>query len=154
MVHSHISYCLNVYGCANTTNLQRLRVKQKEAIGIITNAGYRDHTAPLFKQNCILPLDDMTKYSNLLFVHHYSNLHLPLSFHELWTLNRILNPARLLRNANDLRIPQHNFASLKRLPMFVFPRTWNEEDAASKTIQSFILFNKQLKCALLSSIVD
>jgi hypothetical protein len=37
IVHSHISYCLNVYGSANTTNLQRFRVKQKESICIINN---------------------------------------------------------------------------------------------------------------------
>ena len=28
MVHSHLSYCINVYSCANTTALQKLRVKQ------------------------------------------------------------------------------------------------------------------------------
>ena len=153
MVHSHISYCLNVYGNANTTNLQRLRVKQKESIRVINNAGYRDHTAPLFKLNCILPLDEMIKFSNLLFMHRYSNLNLPISFHETWTLNRILNPDRPLRNANDLRIPHHNFASLKRLPMFAFPRVWNEEDAVRKSIPSINRYKKQLKCALLSSIV-
>ncbi len=78
MVHSHISYCLNVYGNANTTNLQRQRVKKKESIRVINNAGYRDHTASLFKLNCILPLDEMIKFSNLLFMHRYSNLNLPL----------------------------------------------------------------------------
>jgi hypothetical protein len=46
MIHSHLSYCINVYGCAYTTNLQRLRVKQKEAIRILSNVGYRDHTPP------------------------------------------------------------------------------------------------------------
>ena len=30
MIHTHLSYCLNVYGCANTTALQKLRVKQKK----------------------------------------------------------------------------------------------------------------------------
>jgi hypothetical protein len=34
MVHSHLSYCLNVYSCANTTALQKLRVKQKEALKV------------------------------------------------------------------------------------------------------------------------
>jgi len=153
MVHSHISYCINVYGCANTTNLQRLRIKQKEAIRIINNAGYRDHTAPLYKQNCILPIDEMIKFSNLLFMHKFSNLNLPLSFHDVWSLNRNLNPARLLRNANDLRIPPHNYATLKRLPLFTFPRIWNEEDVTRKSIQSFALYKKQLKLALLSSII-
>ncbi len=42
-----------------------LKLKQKEAIRIVCNAGYRDHTNPLFKQIGILPLDDLIKYSNL-----------------------------------------------------------------------------------------
>jgi hypothetical protein len=37
IVHSHISYCLNVYRSANTNNLQRFRVKQEESICIIDN---------------------------------------------------------------------------------------------------------------------
>ena len=153
MVHSHLSYCINVYGSANTTNLQRLRVKQKEAIRVINNAGYRDHTAPLFKENGILAIDEMIKLSNLLFMHRFINRNLPLSFHDLWSLNRIQNPARLLRNANDLRIPAHNYATLKRLPLFTFPRIWNEEDAARKTIPSLKLYKKETRIALLASIV-
>ncbi len=49
MVHSHIVYCMSIYSCAYSTSLNKLRVKQKEAIRIICNAGYREHTAPLFK---------------------------------------------------------------------------------------------------------
>ena len=49
MVHSHIVYCLNVYSCANITSLSPLKIKQKEAIRVITNSGYRDHTAPLLR---------------------------------------------------------------------------------------------------------
>ncbi len=56
MVHSHLVYCINIYSCANTTSLNKLRVKQKQAVRIICNAGIRDHTAPLFAQLRILPL--------------------------------------------------------------------------------------------------
>jgi hypothetical protein len=59
MIHSHLSYCLNVYSCANTTSLKKLRIKQKEAIRFISLAGYRDHTKSLFVQNKILSLDEM-----------------------------------------------------------------------------------------------
>jgi hypothetical protein len=55
-----------------TTNLQRLRIKQKEAIRVICNAGYRDPTKPLFKSQKILPLDEMIKFANLKFLHRYS----------------------------------------------------------------------------------
>ncbi len=52
MINSHIVYCNNVYGCDNQTSLQKLKVKQKEAIRIISNVGYREHTNPLFKLGC------------------------------------------------------------------------------------------------------
>jgi hypothetical protein len=151
MVHSHLAYCINVYGCANSTNLQRLRIKQKEAVRIINNVGYRDHTLPLFKQNGILPLDEMIKFAKLKFMHCYVHLRLPLSFHELWPYNRDVNPERVLRNANNLRIPPHHFATIKRLPMFNFPQVWNEEDDR-KYNPSLKIYCNLLKSALLHSL--
>jgi hypothetical protein len=59
MFHSNIAYGINIYGCANTTNLEKLRVKQKQAICIISNAPFRAHTAPLFKELKILPIDQL-----------------------------------------------------------------------------------------------
>jgi hypothetical protein len=151
MIHSHLSYCINVYGCAYTTSLQRLRVKQKESIRIVNNVGYRDHTLQLFKENLILPLDEMIKFAKLKFMHCYANQKLPLSFHGIWPQNRDVNPARILRNANDLRIPPHHFATIKRLPIFNFPQVWNEEEER-KSIPSLKLYCKTLKTALLNSL--
>ncbi len=74
--------------------------------------------SPLFKQNLVLPLDEMIKFAKLKFMHCYANLKLPLSFHDLWPLNRDVNPERVLRNANNLRIPPHHFATIKRMPLF------------------------------------
>jgi hypothetical protein len=152
MIHSHLSYCINVYGCAYTTNLQRLRVKQKEAIRSINNAGYRDHTVPLFKTNQILPLDEMIKFTKLKFMHCYIHRNLPLSFHEMWPFNRDANPNRVLHNANDLCIPAHHFATIKRLPLFNFPSVWNEEEERKYNPSSKV-YCCQLKKALLNSLV-
>jgi hypothetical protein len=49
MIHSHIVYCINVYGCAYTTSLHRLKIKQKEAVRIISNVGYRQCWAAILK---------------------------------------------------------------------------------------------------------
>jgi hypothetical protein len=140
MMHSHLSYCINIYSCAITTNLQKLRVKQKEAIRIICNAGYRDHTIPLFISKKILPLNEMVKFATLKFMHSYTHKKnkLPLSFHETWTLNLNRNPNCLLRNANDLFVPAHHFATVKRFPLFTFPLVWNEE-TERKYIPSHII---------------
>jgi hypothetical protein len=88
MVHSHLVYCVNVYGCANSTSLNKLKLKQKEAIRIIANAGHRDHTAPLFAQLKLLPLDEIIRYNKLKFMHSYTHNLLPISFRHMWTLNR------------------------------------------------------------------
>jgi len=128
MVHSHLVYCINVYSCATDTCLNRLILKQKEAIRLIGNAGFRDHTAPLFAQLKILPLTQLIKYSICKFMHSFTHNLLPFSFNQMWVTNRTRNPERVLRNADHLYIPHHNYASLKRMPLFNFPRIWNTED--------------------------
>jgi hypothetical protein len=153
MIHSHLSYCLNVYSCANITTFQKLRIKQKEAIRVISLAGYRDHTKPLFVQNRILPLNEMIQFARLKFMHNYSNQQLPFSFNELWLTNIMRNPNRALRNANDLFVPAHHLASVKRFPLFSFPRIWNEEEER-KHNPSHNFYCKTLKVALLATLVD
>jgi hypothetical protein len=153
MVHSHLSYCINVYSSANTTDLQKLRIKQKEALRVITLAGYRDHTKPLFQQCNILPLDEMIKFARLKFMHNYVNNRLPFSFNEIWIYNHVRNPDRMLRNANDLYVPAHNFATIKRFPLFAFPQAWNEENNR-KLNPSLNCYCKSLKASLLSSLAD
>ena len=60
-------------------------------------------------------------------MHSYTHNLLPISFRHMWTLNRERNLDRILRNADQLYVPPHNFATLKRMPLFDFPNTWNQE---------------------------
>ena len=151
MVHSHIVYCINIYSCATKTHLEKIRLKQKEAIRIITNSGYRDHTQPLFANMSILPLDQLIKYHSLKFMHNFHFRKLPFSFSEMWLTNRNRNPAVNLRNADDLFVPHHKFATLKRMPLFTFPRIWKHEDIAKYNPIPHQYFNS-VKTALLLSL--
>ncbi len=73
---------------------------------------------------------------------------LPVSFYQMWTYNRERNPDRLLRNADDLYVPSHHFATLKRMPLFNFPNIWNlEGDDKFNPVQHRYL--KNLKSNLL-----
>jgi hypothetical protein len=151
MVHSHIVYCLNIYSCANVTTLKPLKLKQKEAIRIVCNVGYREHTGPLFKRLGILPFDDLITYSQLKFMHGFSHGKLPISFNESCVLNRVRNPDLALRNAENLYVPAHHFATTKRFPLFTFPRVWNEANVI-KYNPSQRVFLKYIKSAMLNSI--
>jgi hypothetical protein len=151
MVHSHISYCINVYGTANQTNLMKLEIKQKQAIRAISNSGYRDHTAPLFKKLNILPLEKLITYNKVKFMHSYINRKLPISFAEMWISVRERNPNLALRNANDLYVPPHRIELVKRLPLCAFPKAWNSmpEFKNNARIGKFL---KDLKSHLLETI--
>jgi hypothetical protein len=152
MIHSHLAYCINIYGCASATVLNKLIVKQKEAIRVVSLANYRDHTVPLFKKLNILPLNELIMYSALKFMHKYKHNRLPFSFNEIWTTNRARNPDVILRNADNFYVPAHNFATIKKHPYFYFPKIWNE-DRNDKLNPSHKQYLKCVKSALLNSLV-
>ena len=151
MIHSHLVYCINIYGCANPTALQKLKIKQKEAIRTIANVGYREHTSPLFKQFKILPIEKLIKFYNLKFMHNFAHGRVPLSFADMWITNRTRNPAIELRNADDYYVPTHKMASVKRFPYFQFPKIWNDANIVKRN-PSKCVFLKTVKSALLNEI--
>jgi hypothetical protein len=151
LIHSSISYCLNVYGSANKTALAPLFLKQKKAVRIISRAKYRDHTAPLFANLEILPLDELVTYQRLKFMHCYHHQKLPISFAQLWATNAERNPERVLRNAQDYFIPHHRIETVKRMPLYSFPAAWNVEDNEKYNPNQFA-YLKNLKRRLLANL--
>ena len=59
LVHPYLQYCISVWGSTHPTNLKRLVLLQKRAMRIISKSCYYVHTEPIFKNFCILPLNDM-----------------------------------------------------------------------------------------------
>jgi len=152
LIHSHISYCTSVYGSATPTSLSKLVVMQKKAIRTICNVPSRSHTAPLFKELKILPLEKLILYSKLKFIHNFVHNRLPCSFNETWIQNRERNPRLNLRNVQDLYIKPINYISIKRLPLFTFPSLWNQEHQ-SKSIPESTKCLRSLKIRLLNEII-
>jgi hypothetical protein len=125
---------------------------QKKAIRTICNVPSRTHTAPLFKDLKILPLEKLISYSKLKFMHNFVNQKLPFSFNETWIKNIERNPGLNLRNAQDFYIKPINYISIKRLPLFTFPSLWNQEHH-SKSIPDSAKYLRSLKIRLLNEII-
>ena len=53
LILPHLSYLAMVWGKTYTTNLMPLCLKQKNAIRILCNVKYRDHTPELFYDICL-----------------------------------------------------------------------------------------------------
>ena len=62
------------------------------------------HTANLFKQLEILPLEQLILFTKLNFMYDYLNEKLPKSFANTWNRNNDLN-RRTIRNGNLLNVP-------------------------------------------------
>jgi hypothetical protein len=152
LINSHLTYCSSIYGCANKTTLKKLIQKQKQAVRIIDKSNYRAHTQPIFKNLKILPIEQIIKLSQLKFMHSYNFGKTPLSFVNTWVTNRSRNPEANLRNSENLYILPHHYESIKRLPLFLFPKIWNEEtnEKENPNAKQYI---KSLKTRLISNII-
>ena len=85
-------------------------------------------------------------------MHKFKHGKLPFSFNEIWSTNRARNPDVILRNADNFYVPAHNFATIKKHPLFYFPKIWNE-DSNDKLNPSHKQYLKCVKSALLNSLV-
>ena len=53
-------------------------------------------------------------------------MHAPASLHNTWVTNNSISNNITLRNGNDLHIPLARTDQIKKLPLFHFPKTWND----------------------------
>jgi hypothetical protein len=125
LIHSHLLYCLPIYSCTSHKNLKKLALSQKKAIRIICNAGYRDHTTPLFIKTKILPLTQLITYTQGLLTHSIVHKHSPPTLHNTWQTNYERNPERALRDAQELYVPLATSDQTKKLPYFALANNWN-----------------------------
>ncbi len=82
-------------------------------------------------------------------MHNYNHGKLPFAYNETWITNRMRNLNIELRNADNLYIPAHHMASVRRFPLFTFPKVWNET-ADVKNNPSLPVFFKNVKSAMLN----
>ncbi len=113
--HSHLLYCATIYSCSSQSNINNLFKQQKKAIRNISGAQYLDHTAPLFEQLKILPLDKVIIHAKATFMHSIYYQYAPNSFTDTWSTLAQLHPEMNLRNS-------HNFyLSFPRIELFKRP---------------------------------
>ena len=107
----------------NQSQLNKLFLKQKMAVCILTLSEYNSHTEPLFKKVEILSLPTLIEYFKLQFMHRFVVNWLPRSFESTWSRNaeRRLDPNQVvLRNNEDLFIPPSRLSPQKIFPYSVF----------------------------------
>jgi len=133
MVHCHLVYGNQIWGCANASLITELYRKQKAAVRIISNSSYRAHTEPIFKQFNILPLPSLIEFFKLQFMQRSIQGHLPPSFNNVWFTNETMRSETVsmsLRISDDFFIPVSRLKCYEKMPLYSFPKAWSLLDAS------------------------
>jgi len=137
LIHSHLTYALQIWSCIPDSVIKPLIIKQKIAVRLVAGAKHNAHSEPIFKSLGILPIPKLIYYFNIKFVHEYKNKHLPNIFTNYWPMNRDLRNFendRELRGDYDLNVPFCRLNNSLRTPRFNLPRLWNEFNQPLLTI--------------------
>jgi hypothetical protein len=59
LIHCHLTYANEIWCLSSNSNINGLFLKQKQAVRLVAYVKYNSHSAPLFKQLCILPLESI-----------------------------------------------------------------------------------------------
>ena len=137
-IYPYLSYGTLIWGGTYDTHLQPLIIQQKRTIRTITNAGYRDHTGPLFKQLNLLNLVDIYKFQlgTYMYQARARGEYATQTIYRTRGLNRALPPF------HGLTITKHALsdAGLK---------FWNTLPEPIRLIDNYKRFRKSLKKFLL-----
>ena len=124
-IHSYLNYCSNILCMTNASTIKPLVTLQKKAIRIINKSEFHAHTAPLFKNEGILPIKKLIDYNAYLFMFDFIHKNLPKTFDSTWLTNDRFRE-RELRNDNLFHIPRLRYKYLSNHPFVYYPQIWNE----------------------------
>ena len=154
LIHSHLIYAIQAYGCASKTTLDPIIKLQKKAIRTISKSKYNSHCDPIFKKLEILKFEDLVDFFQLSFMHAFDHDKLPKSFQDTWQTkfnNFSLNNFEL-RNALDLNIITPKLSFTANLPLVKFPTIWNKLEIELRQTWPPSLFKKNLKKCFLDKL--
>ena len=139
LVLPYLNYCAENWGNTYEGNINKIFLKQKRVIRIISKANFYDHTNQLFKKLNILKLKDLIELRSAIFMYKANRKTLPKNLQILFHFNSAKNRYHL-RNKQEF---QCRFVRTKQKQMCLSIygiKLWNamyDEFKQCKNIKSF-----------------
>ena len=109
LFHSHLSYCLSIWGTSNDVYLSKLTVLQKKIIRSITLSDFNAHSSPLMKRIKILKVKDLYNQKIMSLMWDFDHNKLPLSLSILFTRRNEIHNRNLRDQKNNKLYTAHRF---------------------------------------------
>ena len=142
----HLEYGLEAYG--SSKSLGRLAKLQKWGMRTAMNSKYNAHTAPMFKQNNILKLEDLYKLKSRALLRAKIEGTTPTTVTNMFKYYEVKNRKQ---HYMEQHFPTTKF--IDSLPSFCIPRIWNENRPNQLELNTRI-FKRNEKVNILSKYND
>jgi hypothetical protein len=132
------------------TKLNHLNILQKRGIRLISKAGYRDHTGPLFLKLKLLKLPELIKLKTAKIAFKAFQNNLPVNIQNRYVQTNNIYGTRQMSNLNFKKC--YSRTTQKSLcPIIRSINIWNNCDKHLKISKSIFAFKKLFKNSLLMS---
>ena len=123
-IYPYLTYCIEIWGSANSTVLSSLFKVQKRAIRVITVSPFNTHTHSLFQDLKILTLDKIYTYFLGLFMYKVNNNLVPPIFKSFVSHNSEIHYHNT-RQSQLLHVPLCNSTAFNKCVSFNGIKLWN-----------------------------
>jgi len=112
---------------------------------IINKTAFNGHTDPLFGSSRILKLDYLYQYISCLFMFDYVNNNLPMSFDNVFPLNKDVQSNNEMHQPNLMYIQRYSSRFSSNLPLYTLPQILNKWSNIASGITSRRQFKRLVK---------
>lgn len=156
LIYPHLTYGITTWGTASLPKLNRLFLRQKRALRIITLSKYNAHTEPLFLQLNVLKIFDIYSLHIALIV--YKATHNPFSIQTLdfffrFHFSNVLKNYNTRSASSNLNKPSARTQLRNSTLSFAGPRIWNPLQDYYKSLPTISQFKKELTAWFISHYV-
>ena len=147
LIQPHIDYGILSWGTAAETNLNKISSLQRKAIRILTFKKKEEDSAPLFKQENLLPLEKCIILQNCKFIWKFVNKQQPASIDTLFIKHQIYFATRHV-NELKLNLPFKRTALGTSFLFYSGIKHWNNLPFNVKSSKSTFSLKRNLKLFL------
>lgn len=140
-INSRLEYGISIWGGTYITTIKTLTTLQKRFIRLILKKTKLEHTKPLFKQSCILPIKNLYIYKVLKLFFNKSSKE----------RDKVKPQTMSLRAKLNVPIPRPNFTFYQKYFSYIAPKFFNALPNHLKEINVKKHFLKQMKDFLLQN---
>ena len=140
IVEPHFRYCCSVWGCAGTTEINRLQKLQNRAARIVTNSSFDSPSNKLIEKLGWKTINELINIESKTMVFKSLNELAPPYLRNLFRKNSQSTSYRLPNTSTDLRLPKKGTENGKKCFSFRGVKLWNSLSANCKQAASLSTF--------------